>query len=225
MGNQQAQRFCEKMSAAWDAGVFCHPLHEHQRQENRPWLICTLIRNTQARTRGCQEAPGERCERMSHPALAFGGGRADGWSEWRDAKEMQSWGEYNGVSFRYDLIAPCSHHATFMVMRSAWHNWSLRACCSKCINVYTCTSGKTLKPLVYQKNYYTSTNMYIFREWVWNRCTNILTNNFCLIVKMDCKLRKNVQHTYAKKHTLRLKMKIFIQIFRSLKSVMFTDSH
>lgn len=101
-------------------------------------LICTPIQNTQTRTRGCQEAPGERCERMSHSALSFGG-RADGREEWRDVKEMQSWGEYNGVSFRYDLIAPCSHHAIFIVMRSAWRSGSLRACCSKCINVYTQT--------------------------------------------------------------------------------------
>lgn len=138
---------------------FVCPLHEHQRQENRPRLICTPIQDTQTRTRGCQEAPGERCERMSHPAFLFGGGRADGRAMWRDVKEMQSWGEYNGVSFRYDLIAPCSHHATFMAMRSAWRSGSLRACCSECINVYTCTNGKTFKPLVYQESTYTSTNI------------------------------------------------------------------
>ncbi len=134
-------------------------------------LICTLIRNTQARTQGCQEAHGltggTRGEVWKDESFRsrFGGGRADGRAEWRDVKEMQSWGEYNGVSFRYDLIAPCSHHATFMVMRSAWCNGSLRACCSKYINVYTWTTVKTLKPPVYQKNSYTSTNMYIFREW------------------------------------------------------------
>ncbi len=198
MGNQQAQRFCEKMSAAWDAGVFCHPLHEHQRQDNRPdsfvrgYETHKPVHRAVRRITVWQEAPGERCERMSHSALAFGGGRADGREEWRDVKEMQSWGEYNGVSFRYDLIAPCSHNATFMVMRSAWRSGSLRACCSKYINVYTWTTVKTLKPPVYQKNSYTSTNMYIFREWseigvetFWQTIcvqTFLRTNNDSLIV-------------------------------------------